>query len=130
MLPGAALLRHQAGSMVATAVDYSVMITAVSVAGIAPWAGTAAGAACGGFVNFVLGRRWIFRATHDRSAPQAGRYALVSFGSLILNAAGVQAFAGQIYVHYVAVRVAVSLAVSLFWNFPLQRSFVFGPNKT
>jgi putative flippase GtrA len=124
--PAAALIRHQAGAMVATAVDYSVMITVVSLAGAAPWLGTAFGAGCGGIVNFLLGRRWIFRATDDRSAPQAGRYAVVSFGSLLLNTAGMHAFAGIVHVHYVAVRVAVSLAVSLFWNFPMQRTFVFG----
>jgi putative flippase GtrA len=130
MLPLATLLRHQAGSIVATAADYAVMITLVSLAGAAPAVGTAVGAACGGVVNFFLGRRWIFRATEHRSAPQAGRYALVCFGSLLLNTAGVQAFAGHVHVHYVAVRVAVSLAVSLFWNFPMQRTFVFGAHNT
>lgn len=130
MFPRATLLRHQAGSMVATAADYSVMIALVSLAGAPPALGTAAGAACGGVVNFLLGRRWIFRATQNRSAPQAFRYALVSVGSLLLNTAGVQALTGPLHVHYVAVRVVVSLAVSLLWNFPMQRSFVFGTSRT
>jgi putative flippase GtrA len=128
MLP--ALLRHQAGAVAATAVDYSLMIALVSVVGVPPELGTAAGAACGGVVNFFLGRRWIFRATEHRSAPQAGRYALVSLGSLLLNTAGVYAFAGHVPAGYVAVRVVVSLAVSLFWNFPMQRTFVFGAPST
>ena len=129
MFSRAALLRHQAGSLVATAVDYSVMIALVSLAGAAPALGTAAGAACGGAVNFLLGRRWIFRATQHRSAPQALRYAVVSLGSLLLNTVGVQVLAGPLHVHYVAVRAAVSLAVSLIWNFPMQRTFVFGAKR-
>lgn len=118
-------LRHQAGAMAATVVDYSVMITLVSLGGAAPALGTAAGAACGGVTNFFLGRRWVFRATSYRTAPQAGRYAVVSVGSLLLNTAGVYVLASHFLVQYVAARVAVSLAVSVFWNFPMQRSFVF-----
>lgn len=123
--PLPSLLRHQAGSMAATLVDYSVMIMLVSLGGVTPALGTAAGAACGGVLNFLLGRRWVFRATRHRTAPQAGRYAVVSLGSLLLNTAGVHVLASYFLVQYVAARVAVSLAVSVFWNFPMQRSFVF-----
>lgn len=84
-----------------------------------------AGAACGGISNFLVGRRWVFRATGYRTAPQAGRYAVVSLGSLLLNTAGVQVLTSRVLVQYVAARVAVSLAVSVLWNFPMQRSFVF-----
>lgn len=122
---GTALLRHQTGAIAATVVDYSVMIALVSAAGAPPALGTAAGAASGAVVNFLLGRRWIFRATRHRTAPQAGRYALVSFASLLLNTAGVHVLAAYLHVQYVAARVAVSLAVSVLWNFPMQRSFVF-----
>jgi putative flippase GtrA len=121
----AALVRHQAGSFIATVVDYSVMITLVSLGGALPAVGTAIGAASGGVANFVLGRRWIFRATHHRTAPQAARYAMVSLGSLLLNTAGVHLLAAGFHVQYVAARVAVSLAVSILWNFPMQRTFVF-----
>jgi hypothetical protein len=41
----------------------------------------------------------------------------------------VHAFAGHVHVSYVALRVAVSLAMSVLWNFPMQRTFVFGANK-
>lgn len=114
------------GAVAATVVDYSVMIALVSGFGAAPALGTAVGAASGGVLNFVLGRRWIFRRTDAQAAPQARRYAMVSLGSLILNTCGVQVLAGVLQFPYVAARLAVSLAVSLMWNFPMQRSFVFG----
>src|SRR5688500_11433782 len=113
MFTAAALFRHQTGALVATAVDYSVMIALVSLANAAPAVGTAVGAASGGAVNFVLGRRWIFGATHHRTAPQAARYMVVSLGSLLLNTAGVHALAGVLHFHYVAARLAVSLLVSV-----------------
>lgn len=120
------LVKHQLGSLFATAVDFSVMVVLVSFAGAPPAGGTAAGAACGGMANFVLGRRWIFRATHGHAGTQAGRYALVSFTSLLLNTAGVQVLAGTLHIQYVAARAAVALCVSVLWNFPMQRTFVFG----
>jgi putative flippase GtrA len=125
MVSAATLLRHQTGSLVATVVDYSVMIALVSLGGAPPAVGTAAGAASGGAVNFLLGRRWIFRATGHKTAPQAVRYIIVSLGSLLLNTAGVYALAELLRVQYVAARVMVSVAVSLLWNYPLQRTFVF-----
>ena len=121
-----ALLRHQLGAVAATAVDYTVMIVLVSGLGAAAALGTAVGAASGGVLNFALGRRWIFRRSDARAAPQARRYALVSLGSLLLNTCGVHELVGVLHYPYVAARLAVSFAVSLLWNFPMQRSFVFG----
>jgi putative flippase GtrA len=120
-----ALVRHQTGSVIATTVDFAVMIALVSLAGATPAAGTAMGAACGAVVNFTLGRRWVFRATQGRVAPQAGRYMVIAAGSLLLNTGGVHVLAGLLLLPYVAARVGVSLAVSLLWNFPMQRLFVF-----
>ncbi|MDB5213387.1 MAG: CDP-diacylglycerol--glycerol-3-phosphate 3-phosphatidyltransferase [Myxococcaceae bacterium] len=119
------LVRHQMGSVAATAVDYSVMIAVVSGLGAPPAVGTAVGAATGGVFNFFLGRRWIFRSTRAEAAHQARRYALVSLGGLVLNTCGVHVLAGILHYPYVAARVVVSIVVSLVWNFPMQRSFVF-----
>jgi putative flippase GtrA len=121
-----ALFRHQMGAVAATVVDYTVMIVLVSGLGAAAALGTAVGAASGGVLNFVLVRRWIFHSTDAQAAPQARRYAMVSLGSLVLNTCGVHALAGVLHLPYVAARLAVSVAVSLLWNFPMQRSFVFG----
>lgn len=120
------LVRHQLGAMVATIVDFTMMITLVSVAGTTPEVGTAIGAASGGTVNFLLGRHWIFRSTADHPGLQAGRYALVSLGGLVLNTAGVHVLAGLQHVHYIAARIMVAIAVSLLWNYPMQRNIVFG----
>ena len=121
-----ALLRHQLGAVAATAVDYTVMIALVSGLGAAEALDTAIGAASGGVVNFTLGRRWIFRRSEASAAPQARRYAMVSLGSLLLNTCGAHVLSGVLHYPYVAARLAVSFAVSLLWNFPMQRSFVFG----
>jgi putative flippase GtrA len=116
------LLRHQLGALAATALDYALMILAVERLGMTPAAATALGATAGGVANFLLGRAWIFRAERGTWAAQAARYSLVSGASAGWNALGVLLLHD---VPYVWARVAVSLAVSVLWNFPAQRRFVF-----
>jgi putative flippase GtrA len=121
------LARHQLGALAATIVDFSVMIACVH-GGLSPVAGTAVGAACGAVTNFMLGRHWIFPSdSPDRADRQALRYGLVSASSLGLNTLGEFALHNGAHAQYVLARLLVSLTVSLAWNYPLQRVWVFAP---
>jgi putative flippase GtrA len=117
--------KHQLSALAATVVDYGVMIALVELLRLGPAASTALGAACGALVNFTLGRTWIFRSTGVAAHRQLWRYALVSAASLGLNTLGVHVFATLLGVHYLAARLGTGLAVSVLWNFPMQRHFVF-----
>ena len=121
----ALLARHQVGALAATAVDFGVMVALVSSGLARPWVATAFGAACGAVTNFTLGRSWIFGAGRGGPAAQAARYAVVSAVGLGLNSAGVYGVHDRLGVPYVAARAMVAIAVSLLWNFPVQRRFVF-----
>lgn len=120
------LTRHLVASFLATAVDFSLMMLLVELAGLRAEVATLAGAGLGAVTNFSLGRTWVYRAAGARPpAEQALRYAAVSATSAGLNALGehlVLAWAGT---HYAAARVVVSLAVSLGWGYPMQRYVVF-----
>lgn len=117
--------RHQLASVVCTGVDFGVMVLAVESVGLRPFLATLLGALCGGITNFHLGRRWIFEAHEDAAGPQAIRYALVSGASAGLNALGEYVAHDVLGVQYVGARAIVAVLVSLFWNFPMQRHFVF-----
>jgi putative flippase GtrA len=119
------LVRHQVGALIATALDFATMILLVELCSLTPVVATAAGAAIGGTSNFLLGRAWVFRRTKNPWAGQAARYALVSGASAGWNVVGEHLMHDTILVPYVAARVVVSIAVSLLWNFPAQRWFVF-----
>ncbi len=119
------LLRHQLGSIVASLVDFSTMIAIVELFAAPPTAATALGASMGGVTNFSLGRAWIFRRHHGGIAAQGLRYAFVSAASAALNAGGEHVLHDLARVQYVAARLVVAATVSLAWNFPLQRRFVF-----
>jgi putative flippase GtrA len=121
------LLRHQLGALAATALDYALMILAVERLGVTPPVATALGAMAGAVANFLLGRAWIFHADKGAWTAQAARYAVVSGASAGWNALGVLVLHD---VPYVWARVAVSIAVSVLWNFPAQRRFVFRTLET
>jgi len=121
--------RHQMASVVATALDFGTMTVLVELGVLSPAFATLAGAMFGAVVNFLLGRR-IFRATSRSATPQAFRYAMVSTASAAFNATGVYVLHQHLGAQYLLARVCVSVVVSILWNFPLQRHFVFGASKT
>jgi putative flippase GtrA len=121
--------RHQLGAMAATFVDFGVMILFHERLGISPVVATAIGATLGGITNFMLGRAWIFRGQSGHLHGQALRYAMVSAGGAGWNALGEQLVNGRAHVQYVLARAMVSVAVSLLWNYPMQREFVFREGK-
>jgi len=118
-------LRFHVASLVATGVDFGTMIASVQLLKLNPVIGTAAGAFLGAITNFTLGRRWTYRRADAPLAGQAFRYALVSGGSLLLNAAGEYLLAVRLGLGYLLARVLVAATVSNLWNFPLQSLVVF-----
>jgi putative flippase GtrA len=121
----AALARHQAGALVATVVDFGTMTLLVEALGMSPVLATAFGAACGAGTNFAMSRGWIFPRHDGKTGAQAGRYAAVSAGSLALNTAGEALVHGVLGVPYLLARAMVAVLVSVAYNFPLHRAFVF-----
>lgn len=116
------LLNGLAGAL-ATAADYMLVIALVELSGLSPVFATALGCLLGAVVNFTFNRVITYRRP-GAVGPQAARYGLVSGSSALLNAGGVAVLA----LHPLDYRLAwwlVRGAVWLFWNFPLQRSYVF-----
>ena len=119
-------VKHQAASVFTTVVDFSTMILCVHFLGIPPVWATGVGAGVGAVTNFTLGRRWIFENRQDHAGGQAARYAVISGISLLLNMAGEWLVHDVLHLEYVIARAIVAVCVSVGWNFPMQRNFVFG----
>lgn len=111
-------------SVVTTGIDFGTMTALVQLHLLPPALATLAGACLGAVVNFLMGRQ-VFRAGRSSAGPQAVRYAMVSAASAGFNALGVYALHDRAHVQYQLARAFVAVVVSLLWNFPLQRSFVF-----
>lgn len=117
--------RHQLASLAATAVDFGTMIFVAKVLSQSAVLGTALGASLGALVNFSMGRAWIFTARNAQLGPQAVRYILISTTSLGLNVLGEYLLLREGVTNFVLARVLVAGLVSVLWNFPMQRNYVF-----
>ena len=121
--------RHHLTSVAATVADYSVMVACVELLHLRPVPATVVGALAGAATSFVLARVFTYRVTDAPVAGQTWRYALVSAASLGLNAAGEYVFNGVLGLQYLLARLITSIIVSNFWNYPLQRFFVFSRRR-
>ncbi len=118
--------RHQVAALLATGVDFAVMIALVELVKLAPPVATVLAAMCGGVANFTIGRTWAFRDLHTGSlAGQASRYAVASLGGALLNGLLLAALLAIVSLPYVLARVVVSALVSLAYTYPVHTRFVF-----
>jgi phosphatidylglycerophosphate synthase/putative flippase GtrA len=122
--PKFALFRHQIAALAATSVDFVTMVALVELLAIAPSQATLIGASAGAGTNFVLGRKYTFPDSEGSVAGQLVRYTVVAGMSALLNAFGVWLL-GRVGVPYAGARLATALVVSVAWNFPMHRAFVF-----
>ncbi len=135
-------LRSAASSQTASWVDLVTGFVLFAWAGMTPFVSTAIGAAAGGIINCIINYKFTFHAKDCPWSAVVVKYAMVWAGSLLLNAFGTQ----MVYYllqhwtwletlgfkpdgYYAAARLGVSLAVSWFWNFLLQRYFVYQPTR-
>lgn len=118
-------------SVVATFVDFTVMVTVVEALHISAVKATVAGAACGAFTNFMMARHFTYRVGETAAHTQVARFIFVASTSLALNGTGEYLLHSVLHLQYVVARVIVALIVSNAWNYPMQRFFVFSerPNK-
>ena len=118
------LSQHQLCALLATGLDYCVMIACVSLFGLSPVTGTVLGALLGAVTNFMLGRRWVFDARDGDVGGQALRYAMVSTVSLACNASA-EWLLVRAGLQYIGARLLASITIGVGWNFPMHRHFVF-----
>lgn len=118
--------RHQGAALVATCADFATMIALVEATGMPPAIATVLGAIVGGITNFLVTRSWAFSERHSGSVvSQAGRYAVVSAGGAMLNAALVQVALATVPMSYVIARIMGSALVSILYTYPLHTRVVF-----
>ncbi|HEK22097.1 MULTISPECIES: GtrA family protein [unclassified Mucilaginibacter] len=122
----ATFVKAQASSFVASAVDFLVTILCKEVLGIWYVAASFTGTVSGGITNFILGRAWVFKKKKEKAIPvQAVKYLLVWCGNLLLNTTGVFLVTHYLKLDYKISKVLVSLFVGVFYNYFLQKKFVF-----
>ena len=112
-------------SAVATAVDYGSFTILVEVVGIYTGSSRALGALLGAITNFTLNKIYTFRTRDNSVLVEVPRYAAISLTSLLLNTVGVILLTEGLRWNPLVAAAVVGLGVSLGWNLPLHRIFVF-----
>lgn len=131
-------LRAAASSQTASWVDMLTGFALFAWVGFGTATSTCIGAILGGMINCVINFKFTFHAQGCSWKAVAVKYAMVWIGSVLLNTYGT---AGLYYIlnhwpwlesigfrpdgYYAAARLTASLLVSWFWNFVLQRYFVY-----
>ena len=115
-------------SAAATLVDYGAFIVLVEGFAIFNGTATAIGAFGGAITNFTINKLWTFRTHQTPMSVEVPRYAAISLTSLLFNTAGVVLLADGLKWNPVVARILVGLIVSVAWNMPLHRWFVFRGN--
>ena len=117
--------KASAAALFATVVDFGTLTVWVELLhGFYP-IGVALGAGLGAVTNFTANRYWAFDAAHHPMGRQVVRYVIVSAGSLLLNTGGVYLFTERFHLFYLVSKVLVAILIGFFFNYPLQRYFVY-----
>lgn len=117
--------RAWVASAVATIVDYGTFTLLVEVIGIYTGTSRALGALLGAITNFTLNKLYTFRSRENSVLIEVPRYAAISLTSLLLNTVGVILLTEGLRWNPLVAAAMVGVLVSLFWNLPLHRIFVF-----
>ncbi len=134
-------LRSSVSSQIASWIDMGSSITLVAC-GVSKWLATPVGAVLGGIVNCCINYKFTFQAKNCSVKAVALKYIMIWLGSVTLNTVGTSVLATVLdrwhlletigftsVGSYAAARLIVSLLVSWFWNFLLQKNFVYVPSK-
>ena len=121
-------LKANISSSIASFFDYLVTIFLVNFFRVDVVLASATGTVCGGALNFVIGRKWVFNSRKRKVREQAVRYGIVWVGNLVLNIGGMYLLAKILKVYYVFAKIFVSLLVGFCYNYILQKKYVFKNN--
>ena len=121
----ATFIKAQTASLTATIVDFSVTVLLKEVFHCWYLLASILGTISGGSVNFLMNRSWVFRAHNKKIHFQAIKYILVWVGNLVLVSGGVFVLTRYCGFSYIVSKITISLIVGIFYNYVLQKRFVF-----
>lgn len=131
--------KAQLSAQLASFIDFLVTILLVKLFDIFYLYATFLGSVVGGIVNCAVNYRWVFRAEGCKKAHVALKYVVVWGGSILLNTWGTFALTewltDMVWVNsllgyyvdnvFILSKVLVAVLVALFWNYHMQRVFVY-----
>lgn len=134
-------LRSVVTSQISAYTDFIVSFIFYAVISLSAGLAAMVGATAGGIVNCLINYKFTFRMRESSYLAIGIKFFLVWLGSLLLNTFGTQYLTNVLEdsslldsfnmidnIRFTIARVLTSIVVSVFWNFLLQRYFVFRAN--
>lgn len=132
-------MKAQLSAQIATVIDFLITILLVKLFGIYYLYAIFIGSVVGGIVNCVINYEWVFKAEDCKKIHVGLKYFIVWGGSILINTWGTFALtewlAGMKWVNgllgyyvydvFILSKITVALLVAFFWNYYLQRVFVY-----
>lgn len=118
-------VKAQLTSVSASLIDFSTTVFLAGICGIDQWYAAMTGTIAGGIFHFTVSRRWVFDASRGDRNVQIVKYILVWLGSFALNSAGMRLFLNYTTIDYRVSKIIVAVTVGVFYNYLLQKRFVF-----
>ena len=85
-------IKVQAASILGSLADYLITIILVEIFHCWYLYANLAGNICGGSLQFILSRNWVFHADKEKTGNQAFKFILFFAGNILLSAAGIYLF--------------------------------------
>ncbi|HLL44887.1 MAG TPA: GtrA family protein [Segetibacter sp.] len=121
-------LKANISSSIASFLDYFVTILLVHFFRVDVVIASATGTMCGGIINFLVGRNWVFESKKRKVQQQAIKYGVVWAGNFLLNTSGMYVLTTLLTVHFVISKLFVSLMIGFGYNYTMQKKYVFKNN--
>lgn len=118
-------LRAQFSAFIGGISDYGVMLICVEFLGMHYIPAIGVGGLAGAVINYSISRKWAFKADQEKISSQFSKYAVVSFGSVILKSMGTFAFTEGLLIDYRISKLLTDGIVAFGFNYTLQRYWVF-----
>ena len=116
--------KAQASAFIGWLSDYAIMLFCTEVLGIHYTLSIVISGTLGAVVNFSINKYWTFKSPSPIGG-QLVRFVFVVLGSIALKSSGTYLVTEFVQIDYKISRIIVELVVSLLFNYPLQRYWVF-----
>jgi len=123
--PFSSFYRYNLVALMATSVDFVVLIFLTEVMHFWYVLSAFLGAFSGGITGFILGRNWAFMRKDGKLSSQALKYLLVWGASILLNTIGLYLVVEFIGFQYIISKIIVALVIGIGFNFFMHKNFTF-----
>ena len=120
-----AFIKVQAASILGSIADYLTTIILVEIFNCWYLFANFAGNICGGSLQFILSRNWVFKGNKGKMRTHAIKFILFFLGNLLLSAAGIYFFTHYLRINYLISKTLTSVLLGISYNYFMQKKFVF-----